>query len=158
MVEITKLQIEKGVQRKRENYVKMKGRPLHSMVSLCLSYQLEKEERHCLCTFTFLLHNNACQKLYKAHCHNPILLPSTVFLGVFRSAKSLTVCFKLEKNFFFLCWAKTGRGLEEFLAFFSSFSVIQVGKINLRTWTMDFNVQEFTGVFSLFEVSAALPM
>lgn len=100
MVEITKLQIEKGVQRKRENHVKMKGRPLHSMESFCLSYQLEKEETHCLCMFTFLLHRNACQKLYKAHCHDPILLPSTVFLGVFRSAKSLTVCFKLEKNFF----------------------------------------------------------
>lgn len=123
MVEITKLQIEKGVQRKRENYVKMKGRPLHSMVSLCLSYQLEKEERHCLCTFTFLLHNNACQKLYKAHCHNPILLPSTVFLGVFRSAKSLTVCFKLEKNIFFSLlgqnWKRPGGILSIFFIFLS---------------------------------------
>lgn len=112
-----RLHIEKDVQKKREKHVKMKGRPLHSMESFCFSCQMEREERYSLLTLTLLSHYNACQKLYKAHCHYPILLASTVLLSVFRNARSLTVCFRHKKNWF-CCWAKAGRSLEVVLDLF----------------------------------------
>lgn len=102
-----------GWEKKRE---KIMERSVHSMVSFCLSCQMEK--KYLLCTLTFLLHYNACQNIHRVHCHYLFLPPSTAFLGVFGMLKVRQSALGSWNYFFLPCWAQTVRGLEELFAIF----------------------------------------